>query len=94
MDAQFNGNFANRRFCREIKSTAWSGKTTEGQAGPLDFHKTSKLMFMKTPYKPFIIPALCALGVWSQIVHQSQSTSPTSMLMLSCMLQLEVKSQS
>jgi hypothetical protein len=28
----------------EIKSPAWSGKTTEGQASPSDCHKTAKVI--------------------------------------------------
>jgi hypothetical protein len=28
----------------EIKSPAWSGKTTEGLASPSDCHKTAKIM--------------------------------------------------
>jgi hypothetical protein len=28
----------------EIKSTAWSGKTTEGLASPSDCHKTPKII--------------------------------------------------
>jgi hypothetical protein len=43
----FDGTAANRRSCREkyeIKSPAWSGKTTEGQATPSDCHETAKIM--------------------------------------------------
>jgi hypothetical protein len=29
----------------ELKSLAWSGKTTEGLASPSDYHKTAKIMY-------------------------------------------------
>jgi hypothetical protein len=35
-----------------------------------------------------IIPASWIIGIWSQILHQSRSSSSTLMMMASCKLQL------
>jgi hypothetical protein len=35
----------------EIKSPAWSGKTTEGLASPSDYHKTAKIMSDKDAFQ-------------------------------------------
>jgi hypothetical protein len=41
----------------EIKSPAWSGKTTDGLlASPLDCHKAAKVRSYKTPHKLRMVP--------------------------------------
>jgi hypothetical protein len=43
MESPLIGGFVEKQ--HEIKSPAWSGKTTEGLASSSDSHKTVKIMF-------------------------------------------------
>ena len=46
----------------EIKSPAWSGKTTEGKASPSDCLKTANMISDEALYMQLIIAVLCNFG--------------------------------
>jgi len=53
----------------ELKTWAWSGKTTEGQASPSDCHKSAKIMsdeeFKMTTYH------CCSMKLWNLVLNFS-----------------------